>query len=152
MPERAEWPGTADYPQVYFLGFALAIWIIGRLFAVDTGMLGVLGWLTICAGFALMLWTPLHFRRARTSISPFGQPSTLITDGPFRMSRNPIYLADAIVLTGLCLALDAPQALILIPAFIWLITVRFIRQEETRLVQAFPDSFAAYARRTRRWL
>ncbi|WCR07568.1 methyltransferase family protein [Paracoccus fistulariae] len=99
-----------------------------------------------------MGWAPIHFRRARTSISPYGQPTALITGGPFRLSRNPIYLADAMVLAGLCLAAQAPYALILLPLFIRLITTRFIRREEARLAETFPQDFAAYRRRTRRWL
>ena len=152
MSPRQEWHRTADYPQVWFLGLCLLIWIAGRIFPVDTGIFATLGWILLIAGLALMGWAPIHFRRARTSISPYGQPSALITGGPFRLSRNPIYLADAMVLAGLCLAAQAPYALILLPLFIWLITTRFIRREEARLAETFPQDFAAYCRQTRRWL
>ncbi|MFV0301204.1 MAG: methyltransferase family protein [Paracoccus sp. (in: a-proteobacteria)] len=146
------WPLTADYPPLWTLGFAIAIWIAGRILPSGADLLVLVGWLMVLAALALMLWAVGHFRRAQTTVNPHGQPSALVTGGPFRFSRNPIYLGDALLLAGLCLALRALPALILIPLFVRIVNRRFIAPEEARLAAAFPRDYPDYARRTRRWL
>ncbi len=89
---------------------------------------------------------------ARTTVIPRRNPSALVSSGVFAWSRNPIYLADAILLTGAILWLDAVVALPLIFSFVWLIQTRFIRDEEARLTLAFGPEFDLWAARTRRWL
>lgn len=146
------WPATPDYPQIWFLGFILLIWLIGRLGLPAPDIMVPLGWLLVLAGLALMIWAARDFRRHRTTINPHGQPERLLTTGPFAVSRNPIYLADSFVLAGLALAWQALPGLLLIPLFVWIITQRFILQEEARLRAGFPDSYPAYTARVRRWL
>lgn len=147
-----DWPLSLDYPPLWTLAFAVAIWIIGRILPSGADLFVALGWLTVLASVALMLWAVVHFRRAGTTVNPHGQPARLITGGPFRFSRNPIYLGDAALLVGLCLGFRALPALILIPLFIRVINRRFIAPEEARLAAAFPQDYAEYATRTRRWL
>lgn len=147
-----DWPRSPDYPPIWLAGFIAATLAIGWLWPAGPGFLVLPGWLLVGASLALMVWAALYFRRARTTINPHGQPGTLITGGPFALSRNPIYLADAILLLGLSLACRALPALILIPVFMAIITRRFILPEEARLTAAFPASFPAYAARVRRWL
>jgi protein-S-isoprenylcysteine O-methyltransferase Ste14 len=89
---------------------------------------------------------------ARTTVIPRRDPSALVTGGVFGWSRNPIYLADAIVLTGAVLWLDAVLALPLVAVFVWLIQTRFIRDEEARLTLAFGPEFDLWAARVRRWV
>jgi protein-S-isoprenylcysteine O-methyltransferase Ste14 len=67
-----------------------------------------------------------------TTIIPRRNPSALVTGGLFAWSRNPIYLADALILLGAILWLDAVLALPLVAGFVWLIQTRFIRDEEAR--------------------
>jgi protein-S-isoprenylcysteine O-methyltransferase Ste14 len=75
----------------------------------------------------------------------------MVTTGVFAWSRNPIYLADALMLLGAILWLDAVLALPLVAVFVWLIQTRFIRDEEARLTLAFGPEFDLWAARTRRW-
>ena len=98
---------------------------------------------------ALAIW---EFARYRTTPIPHMEASALITSGIFRLTRNPIYLADAVILAGLILRWDAVLSLILIPILIWIIDFRFIRAEEMRLERAFGDAFLRYRTQTRRWL
>lgn len=146
------WPMTLDYPPVWTALFAVVIWLIGRFLPSGAGLLVAVGWLIVLASVALMIWAAVYFKRAATSINPHGQPTALITGGPFRWSRNPIYLADVLLLIGLCLAFRALPALLLIPIFIAILKRRFIIPEEARLTAAFPVDFAAYAKRVHRWL
>lgn len=144
---------TADYPPVWLGGFALAGALAGQVAPHGPAWLAGCGLPLALAGVALMLWAGWTMIRARTTVDPHGQPRHLVTTGPFRLSRNPIYLADAVILAGLCLAFRAPLATVpLVAGFVAVVSARFIHPEEQRLARLFPQAFAAYRRRTRRWL
>lgn len=144
---------TADYPPIWLAGLGLAGWLAGRVAPHGPGWLAGWGLPLALLGLALMLWAAWTMLRAHTTVDPHGQPRHLVTTGPFRLSRNPIYLADALILAGLCLAFRAPlAALPLVAGFVAVISARFIGPEEARLAHAFPEAFAAYRQRTRRWI
>ncbi|MDP3194442.1 isoprenylcysteine carboxylmethyltransferase family protein [Tabrizicola sp.] len=112
----------------------------------------VLGQILVGLGALVMGAAALQMVLSRTTVIPRRNPSALVTGGLFAWSRNPIYLADAVILTGAILWLDAVLALPLIASFVWLIQTRFIRDEEARLTEAFGPEFDLWANRTRRWL
>lgn len=103
-------------------------------------------------GFLLLALALIEFARRRTTPVPHMEASTLITSGIFARTRNPIYLGDVFILTGLILTWDAVLSLLLIPFLVWIIDIRFIRAEEMRLERAFGDAFLRYKSQTRRWL
>ena len=107
----------------------------------------------IAAGFALMATALIQLIRHRTTPVPHQTPTTLVTAFPFSISRNPIYLGDVLVLVGATLWWASLWALLLlVPAFLLLITRRFIAREEKRLATLAPEAWASYAARVRRWL
>ena len=145
-----------DIPPVWLFVFAVLAWWQPRVVAGGPDLSGpvaqMLGGLLVGAGLLLIGMAAVVFLRHKTTIIPHQQPNALITDGICRFTRNPIYLADALILTGLCLRFDAPWALLLVPVFVVLIDRRFIRAEEARLQAAFGGEFEAYASRVRRWV
>lgn len=145
---------TIDIPPVWLLAcLVLAWWLEGLAPGLGFGAWARwAGPILVVAGLALLAAAIVAFRRANTTIHPHGDPSAIVTSGIFRYSRNPIYLGDTLVLAGLILRWDAVLALPLIPAFVWVIHVRFIRPEERRLERAFPSEFDAYRAATRRWI
>ena len=100
----------------------------------------------------LVLMAIVEFRRHRTTVIPHETPTSLVQSGIFKRSRNPIYLGDILILTGLVLRFDAVLSLVLIPVFVWLLERRFILPEEDRLRKTFRADFARYERSTRRWI
>lgn len=142
-----------DYPPVWLAAFIALTWGLGavpwQLFGSGGGRVGAV---LIGAGALLMLGAVAQMTLARTTVIPRRDPSQLVTGGLFRISRNPIYLADALVLAGVILWRDAPLAVPLLPLFMAVIQIRFIHAEEARLASAFGPAFASYAARTRRWL
>ena len=106
----------------------------------------------IAAGVLLAGWAAVSFRAAKTTIIPHQTPSSLITTGAFALSRNPIYLADAVVLFGWMLIWGAAAPFLLVPAFVLIINARFIRPEEARLRAGFGERFESYCATTRRWI
>ncbi len=142
----------AGLPPVWLVLFALAGLALGRLIPIglSPGLRGA-GLFLVVAGLALMLWAAATMRRARTTFMPGQHPDALVTHGPFRFSRNPIYLGDVVVLAGLMLALSAPLGLILLPGFAGLLQQRFIRPEEAMIAGDFGAEFETYKARVRRW-
>jgi protein-S-isoprenylcysteine O-methyltransferase Ste14 len=143
-----------DIPPLWLGVFVVAAWGLAgvgpRMGAGPVTQL--LGGLLIGAGVLAIVLAGLSLSRAKTTVIPHLQPTALVTDGIYGLSRNPIYLGDALVLAGLVLRFDGVVALVLVPLFVWVITDRFIRPEEERLRTGFGPAFDAWARRTRRWV
>ena len=141
-----------DYPPVWLAGFAALAFITGQVVPMTFPGIRVAGWAVTGAWLALMAVAAAQMLARRTSLDPHGAPSSLVTGGVFRLSRNPIYVADTLLLGGLALLWQAPLALLLVPVFGAIISRRFIRPEEARLAARFPGAWPAFAARTRRWL
>ncbi len=145
-----------DLPPVWLLAFlAIAYWqaqnfTLGLSLAHPVTML--LGGLLVGAGIVLIVLAVMEFRRHKTTIVPHQQASALVQSGIFKRSRNPIYLADLLILTGLALRWDAVLSLALVPVLFWVLETRFVIPEEDRLRRQFRADFARYAQKTRRWL
>ncbi|MFV0254265.1 MAG: methyltransferase family protein [Beutenbergiaceae bacterium] len=108
------------------------------------------GGLIIAAGL-LALATERQFHRAHTPVLPFKDATTLITSGPLRYSRNPIYLAFAVITVGMALLTASWWPLIPLPVVLLAIS-GIIRGEEERLRRIFGTEYEEYCQRTRRWL
>ena len=119
---------------------------------IDAGRPGrIAGTVLIIGGLFLFTAALLQFRRHRTTVMPRETPVAMIDTGIYRLSRNPIYLADALFLAGAALWWDA-ASLLLVPLFVWIITRRFVLGEESGLRAVFGAAFDRYAAQTRRWL
>lgn len=143
------------YPPVFFL-IALAV-MAGLHFAlpvrtIPLAAVRAAGLIPIAAGLGIGIWGSNLFQRARTTIKPFDTPTTLVTNGPFRLSRNPMYLGMTLVLIGVALLLGSVTPFVIVPLFVALIEVRFIRREEKDLEAAFGAAYEAYQSRVRRWI
>jgi protein-S-isoprenylcysteine O-methyltransferase Ste14 len=142
-----------DIPPSWLALHIAAAWVVSVVSPPVFGGLGrVLGPGLVVLGLLLMAAAVAQMALARTTVIPRRDPSALVTGGVFGWSRNPIYLADAILLTGAILWLDAVLALPLVAVFFWLIQTRFIRDEEARLTLAFGPEFDLWAARVRRWV
>ncbi|MEO0634504.1 MAG: isoprenylcysteine carboxylmethyltransferase family protein [Pseudomonadota bacterium] len=145
-----------DIPPVWLVLAILIAWWQARLLPLGLSLEGAvtdaLAGLLIGAGIVLIIAAALAFRRARTTIIPHQTPAALITTGVFARTRNPIYLADAFILTGFILRFDAVASLVLVPIFVWWIERHFIVPEENRMRRTFRKDFAVYERKVRRWV
>lgn len=149
-------PGLLLPPPVY-LGVALAL-------AVGLQLLLPLDWLknipfqiiagTACCvlAAALPLWAMLRFRAANTHVEPHKPTTALVVIGPYRYTRNPIYLGFLLLALGLALIFANPWGLLILP-LLWA-TLRFlvIRVEEAFLIGRFGRSYIDYQASVRRWI
>lgn len=138
------------FPQVWLVIFAGLAFLAGRLAPMPTAP--VPGWALVAAGLALMALAAVTMLRAGATVDPTRPPTALVTQGVFRLSRNPIYLGDLLIVAGLCLLWQPLSVLVLVPAFLLVIDRLFIRQEEAWLRARDRAGFEAWAARTRRWL
>jgi protein-S-isoprenylcysteine O-methyltransferase Ste14 len=100
----------------------------------------------------LILWAALLFKRAGTNIRPFLPSTALVLSGPYRFTRNPMYLGMAGTLLGAGVFMGSITPFVVIPAFMALITERFIVREEEKLEAAFGREYLDYKARVWRWL
>lgn len=87
----------------------------------------------------------------KTTLSPYGKPQRLLQEGPFRFSRNPIYLAFLVIYIGIALLWAQLWAWILLPLAVLLLNFGVIRHEEKLLLQHFGDEYVHYCKKVRRW-
>lgn len=118
-----------------------------------TGLAGqVAGGAIMLAGLALLVVSGGLFTRAGTGLVPFRDVRVLVTHGVYARTRNPMYLAMALILLGVAITVGALSALLVPPLFMAIIDWRYIRPEEAMLRDLFGDDYTAYCKRVRRWL
>ncbi|MEL7212446.1 MAG: isoprenylcysteine carboxylmethyltransferase family protein [Pseudomonadota bacterium] len=144
-----------DIPPVWLVLCLAIAWLQSRYYPVlslDHPVTDFLGGILIGAGLILIAMAVVEFRKWKTTIIPHEEANALLTSGIFAKSRNPIFLADALVLTGFILRWDAVLSLPLVPIFVWWIERHFILDEERRLRSKFGVAFHRYTEKTRRWV
>lgn len=143
------------YPPFWFGLAIVAMWALHRFapgYRWLEGPLRISGALPFVFGLGLGIGGSAIFTRAGTTIKPFQESSALVTKGPFRYSRNPMYLGMVLGLVGIGIFMGTLTPLLVIPAFVWKITTGFIRHEEGMLEAAFGDEYREYKGRVRRWI
>jgi protein-S-isoprenylcysteine O-methyltransferase Ste14 len=160
MQDRHERPNVFPWPPVLFVSALLAANLAVALGPASLTGAGVprdaiaqsVGWMLVIGALGFMLWAFLAFRHHRTTILPHRGADSLITAGPFAVSRNPIYLAEAVLLAGLALVNGAIWYLVVIPPFMLAVTRLAIVREEAHLEARFGAAWRDYAARVRRWI
>ncbi|HYN09176.1 MAG TPA: isoprenylcysteine carboxylmethyltransferase family protein [Vicinamibacterales bacterium] len=154
----AQGPGVRFPPPFVFVGGFLAGWVLDFVigFEIDGERAGVtqigLGVAAMAIGTAVMLWGLATFARARTPIIPDRPARQLVSNGPYRISRNPMYLGLTSLYTGLALVLNMAWPLVLLPFLLLILTASVIVHEERHLREAFGATYEDYCRRVRRWI
>lgn len=143
----------APAPAIYVLPLLLGI-LIDRWYPLPILPARAAAWIGAgCAALGLIAVAALRaFRRARTSALPWRPSTALVTDGPFRFTRNPIYLGFTLVYVGVSIAVNAAWPLLFLPVVIAVMSVGVIAREEAYLARVFGDAYRDYCARVRRWI
>jgi protein-S-isoprenylcysteine O-methyltransferase Ste14 len=112
----------------------------------------VLGGALIATGACLSSMVVRRFAQASTPVSPLRETRALVTDGPYRYSRNPDYLGQALIYAGASIASRRGWPLVLLPPLLALITRTVIAREERYLQRRFGMAYRVYAGGVPRWL
>jgi len=145
-------PPPFVYLGALLLGLAAERYVALRSLGVDGRLLAATGALLFLAGAAIMVAAAGLFRRLGTNVPP-SQPTTLLaTTGPYRWTRNPMYLGMGLIYAGLAIGFDGPIALALLPLVLIAIQTQVIAREERYLEAKFGDDYCRYKAEVRRWL
>jgi protein-S-isoprenylcysteine O-methyltransferase Ste14 len=144
-------------PLLYGLSFAGSLGL-QRLLPFPLGgpalrhELAIAGIAICVAAAALIISAPLIFLMARTTLIPQGEASSMIVGGPFRVSRNPMYLGLTLAYLGATLLTNTGWPLLVLAFPLWVIATRTIPFEERAMSRLFGEDYRSYQRRVRRWI
>ena len=150
-------PSPVPWPPILLIATLAAAWTLGRVLpigwpGVDDMPARIIGRGLGLGGLALAIWSIFSLVRAGTTVRPDRSAHVLVTSGPYRRWRNPIYLADVLILLGLAELTHVIWFAILAPVFAVAVTGLAIVPEERHLEAQFGDAYRAYKERTRRWI
>ena len=129
------------------------VWPIDPGFELPTpGRYWIGGSIAAGAVFGLGLWSVVLFRKSGQDENPWRPTPRIVERGPFRVTRNPMYLQMLLVCVGVAVILGNVWILVLTPIGGWLLQRLAILPEEAYLERKFGDAYLAYKLRVRRWL
>lgn len=157
MTESATRPSSIPWPPILLVSAVAGGWLLQRALplgwpGLDDGPARLVGLGIGGLGIALAAWAIITLARAGTTVRPDAAATQLVTTGPFARFRNPIYLADVMILLGLAELTKMIWLAILALVFAILVTYLAILPEERHLEARFGDAYRAYKERSRRWI
>ncbi len=145
----------AQPPLIFLATFSVGL-ILHLAFSM---MLVPEGWVQLAVGIpvigvagVLVSSAARTMKRVGTEISTATPTTAIAVDGPFRFSRNPMYLAMAVLYVGLAISINALLILALLPVLLAIISFGVIAREESYLERKFGTEYVSYKSRVRRWL
>ncbi len=142
------------YPPHYLLVLSLCmllIWYFGESSPQNLPLI-IFGLGLIALGFLLAFNSIARFVRAKTGVVPFSESTTLITEGFYKYTRNPMYVGMNSFLLGLLIILNNPINFIFLIIFFFIVRNLFVIKEELQMEQTFGEDYLSYKGRVRRWL
>ncbi|GAK56824.1 hypothetical protein U27_03788 [Candidatus Vecturithrix granuli] len=112
----------------------------------------LLGLLPFGAGCVLNACADRAFKKVGTTVKPFQEPTTLITDGVFRLTRHPMYVGFVLILLGIAIFVGSMTPYLVVVAFPFLLEKIFIQVEERMLEETFGETWLTYKQKVRRWI
>jgi protein-S-isoprenylcysteine O-methyltransferase Ste14 len=110
------------------------------------------GMFLLVCGLSFAGWGLVTFLRAGTAILPHHPAARLVRHGPYRFTRNPMYAGLTAAYAGLSLVAGLAWPLLVLPIVLVALRVLVVNREERYLQAAFPEAYAEYRRRVRRWV
>lgn len=149
MKRRPVLPPTYLYIAIIVMVAIHFLFPVKRLIPFPWDLLGLL---PLALGAALNIIADQAFRAARTTVKPFQESATLVTDSVYRTSRHPMYLGFVLILLGLAILLGSLAPFLIVPIFAVVMDRVFIVVEERMLAEKFGQAWLTYKARVRRWV
>jgi protein-S-isoprenylcysteine O-methyltransferase Ste14 len=148
-------PGVVAPPPLIYAG-ALALGLVANklypMAFLPRAVSRVLGLPLIFGGLTIGLLGFREMRRAETNVDPYKPATAIVTEGPYRFTRNPLYIGMTLVYSGIIALFNAFPAAMLLPLALAVMRGGVIEREERYLERKFGDEYLAYKARVRRWL
>ena len=151
-------PNVRFPPPLVFVAGVVATWLLNQRmeFLIDGAGARppqlAIGAVSLAAGLLVMFWAIVTFWRARVAVMPIRPARQLVTSGPFRFTRNPMYVGLTFAYFGLALIVNWAWPLVLLPVVLIVMNAAIIGKEEKYLSTSFPEAYGQYSQKTRRWL
>ena len=148
-------PRKFPFPPAIPLIALLLSWALGRMWPLPIAWPHGVFWIGLALfvlPFALPAWAARIFRQHQTPVNPRGNVGAIATDGPYRFTRNPMYLSLMLVYVGGSLLFRLPWAWILLPFVFLSLHFGVIIPEEKYLEGRFGETYLHYRAQVRRWL
>jgi protein-S-isoprenylcysteine O-methyltransferase Ste14 len=142
---------VAPPPLIFLAGILVALGL-EELAPIEVALPAWAGMVLVGLALVVFLWSLSRFLRAGTPVSPHRPTRTLITSGPYRVSRNPLYVALTGTQTGIALWTDNAWMLGMLLPLLFVMRYGVIAREERYLEARFGAAYLEYKRRVRRWL
>ena len=140
------------YPPIILLCSLIIQTVLYFTFPMLINLSILLGIFIILTGIFLVYISLKKLSKMETTFIPDGQPNKVVIDGPFRVSRNPIYWGMLFSLVGTAISLQSLSALLIAFIFFLIINFTWIKHEEEKLASTFDEEWKEYLAKTRRWL
>jgi protein-S-isoprenylcysteine O-methyltransferase Ste14 len=142
-------PPTLFYACIISMVLLAWLWPVQVMLSFPTNLIGLA---PLVLGLGMAIWGSRKFEQVGTTIKTFGEPDQLVTDGLFRLTRNPMYLGFALALVGVWVLLGWLSPVLGVIVFVLAADRWYIPFEERALAERFGQAFDAYRVRTRRWI
>jgi protein-S-isoprenylcysteine O-methyltransferase Ste14 len=141
-------------PLVYLvgllIGLLIGLWLPTAI--IPSAVAWTLGAILIAGGLALMAWALRLFLRTGTPFRPDRAATALVIAGPYRYTRNPMYVGLAGIYLGLAVGFQSLWAVLLLPVVLYVIWREAILKEEAFLAHKFGADYTRYKESVRRWI
>jgi len=141
---------VAPPPLIYLVPLVFGL-LLNRRFPINF-LPRSLAWPLLSGGVLLIGWFEWTMRHADTPANPYKPVSRVVTEGPFRYTRNPAYLSMTMIYTGIACLANALWAILLLPVALLVIQRGVIEREERYLERKFGEEYRRYKARVRRWI
>jgi protein-S-isoprenylcysteine O-methyltransferase Ste14 len=155
MSDRPDNPGVRVPPPALYALAVLVGYLLNQRWPLPINggaSVQALAWLLVGVWLVLTVSSIGNFRRSRTSIVPIRPATTLVIAGPYRFTRNPMYVGLAALTVALGLFLDSWWPIVLLVPVLFVVRAFVIAPEERYLERRFGADYVAYTQRVRRWL
>ena len=141
-------------PLLYGAAFVigLLLHLVFPIYILSTPLARWIGVVCVLVSLPLALATFRVLSRAHTPVDPMKPTTALVTEGPFRYSRNPIYVALTLLYVGVALLINALWILLLVVPALVVLRYGVIAREEAYLTRTFGDAYRQYTAQVRCWL
>ncbi len=152
-PASGEGPGVRVPPPVMVAGVLATAWVLDRVWTVQLGPpLPGFGGMVLFLGLGLIGWAVLALVRAGNDPRPDRPDVAMVEGGPYRFSRNPIYLGFLLGAAGIALNYGTLWFWLGVAVLHGLLDRLVIAREEAYLAERFGAAYGAYRQRVRRWM
>ena len=154
-PANQDNPDVIAPPPLIYAGALAKGLLLNWLYPLPVlprGLRRGLGWPLIFGGLVIGVLGVREMRRAGTNVDPREPTTAIVTSGPYRFTRNPLYLSMTMIYGGITALANALPAALLLPIVLAIMRRGVIEREERYLERKFGDEYLDYKARVRRWI